>query len=162
MNVTFLDVENFLNIRKNLKGTRTNFNYHINYHIKNFNYHIKDCQECECDIPGCGKLFKHKKKLERHKNKFHLCFKCEVCSKVFAEKRNLKRHKCTHKWKFRCENGFNSVYRSWVYIFTILWHFYNYSMQSNLSWQKERKTPLISRQLAIFLPKPNTDFCPTH
>ena len=37
---------------------------------KDFNYHIKDCQECECDIPGCGKLFNHKKKLERHKNKF--------------------------------------------------------------------------------------------
>ena len=66
--------------------------------MKDFKYHIKDCQECECDIPGCGKLFNHKKKLERHKNKFHLqCFKCEVCSKVFAEKRNLKRHKCTHK-----------------------------------------------------------------
>lgn len=64
---------------------------------KDFKYHIKDCQECECDFPGCGKLFNHKKKLERHKDKFHLqCFKCEVCSKVFAEKRNLKRHKCTH------------------------------------------------------------------
>ena len=66
--------------------------------MKDFKYHLKDCQECECDIPGCGKLFNHKKKLERHKNKFHLqCFKCEVCSKVFTEKRNLKRHKCTHK-----------------------------------------------------------------
>ena len=65
---------------------------------KDFKYHMKDCQECECDIPGCGKLFNHKKKLERHKNKFHhKCFKCEVCSKVFAEKRNLKRHKCIHK-----------------------------------------------------------------
>ena len=24
--------------------------------MKDFKYHIKDCQECECDIPGCGRL----------------------------------------------------------------------------------------------------------
>lgn len=67
---------------------------------KDYKYHMKDCRECECDIPGCGKTFDHMKKLERHKSKVHLqTFKCDVCSKVFAEKRNLKRHESTHKWK---------------------------------------------------------------
>ena len=51
--------------------------------------------------------------------------------------------------------------QSCVYIFPISWIFYNHSMQSNLSWQKERKTPLVSRQLAMFSVKPNTEFCPT-
>ena len=64
--------------------------------MKDFKYHIKDCQRnVNVTFLDVGN---NKKKLERHKNKFHLqCFKCEVCSKVFAEKRNLKRHKCTHK-----------------------------------------------------------------
>lgn len=39
--------------------------------MKDFKYYIKDCQECECDIFGCGRFFNYKKKFERYKNKFY-------------------------------------------------------------------------------------------
>jgi len=61
-----------------------------------------------CDFPGCGKLFKSRSYLNRHKNihsenpKYQCKF--EGCYKVFSKSYELNRHKLIHGEKmFTCE-----------------------------------------------------------
>ena len=47
-----------------------------------------------CDI--CGKMFRHPKVMQQHKDRCHGHWPCETCGKVFAHPDRLKLHAATH------------------------------------------------------------------
>ena len=75
----------------------------LDYHIKKVHQAVST--NYKCDI--CGKDFKYKRNLNRHKDETHAGghFKCVVCSARFVRKQKLEKHmeKGNHEIEFVCE-----------------------------------------------------------